>query len=337
MELQTALESGKFTVSELTAAINNTKVPRTRIAELGLFKEKGIRTTTVEIEFKDGQIQLVEETDRGLDGKPLDDPDRKSVTFKAIHLPVPGRIMADDVQNLRAFGSETELEQLQSVIDEKSEIARLSLDTTIEYFRLGAIFGKVIGKNGNVILDLFKTFDLIEKDGESTVNFNKPLRSQLVQIKRDSEKQQKGIKAKTYRGFCTAEFMDQLMEDPDFVKAFDREQNGQKLRDDIRTGVLWQGIFWEEYDTCVGGKDFLKDKGYGAVVFPEDKPNFFLTRFAPADYMETVNTVGLPYYSAAEPLSLNKGIKTENQSNPINVCTSPLAVRRIKFTPKTQA
>lgn len=334
MEVQAALESNKFEVRALTAAVNNLDIPKTRIAELGLFQEKGIRTTTVEIEFKDGQIQIVEEAERGEDGKPLDDPERKIVTFKAIHLPVPGKIMADDVLNMRAFGSESEIEELQTLIDEKSELARMSIDATIEYFRIGAIFGKVIGKNGNTLVDLFKVFDLKVADGESSVDFNKPLRSQLVQVVRDSESHQKGIKAKRYRAFCTPDFIDELMEDEGFVKAFERANNGQVLRDDIRPGVFWQGVYWEEYDTKVGKKDFLKDRNYGAVVFPEDKPNFLLTRFAPANYNETVGTVGLPYYGAAEPLSLNKGIKMENQSNPINVCTSPLAVRRIKFTAK---
>lgn len=337
MELPAALESGKFLMKELTAAINSIETPRTRIAELKLFKEKGIRTTSVDIEFKDGQIQLVDPSERGGDGKELDDPDRKVVTFKAVHLLVTGKVMADDILGIRAFGSQTELEELQTVINEKSELARLSIDATIEYFRIGAIFGKVLNKNGDVILDLFKVFDLKEADGESKVDFNLPLRAQLVQVKRDSEKNQKGIKAKIYRGLCTPEFMDQLMEDPDFVKAFERYNNGQALRDDVRTGVFWQGVYWEEYDTSVGKKDFLKDRNYGAVVFPEDKVNLFLTRFAPAPYTSTVGTTGLPYYSASELLSMDKGVKLEHQSNPLNVCTSPLAVRRIKFTPKTPA
>ncbi|UTZ44649.1 major capsid protein [Vibrio campbellii] len=334
MEIQAALDSGKFTIRELTAAINNMTMPRTRIAELKLFKEQGVRTTHVDIEYKDGQIQLVEEVERGEDGKPLDDSERKIFTFKAVHLPVPGAVWADDIQDNRAFGSEDELEDLQSVINEKLENARLSLDATIEYFRIGAIFGKVLGKNGNIIVDLFKVFEIKIADGESSVDFNKPLRTQLLQVKRDSEKHQKGIKAKRYRGFCTPEYFDQLLEDEGFYKAFERQNDGQALRDDMRGGVYWQGVYWEEYDTRVGDKDFLKDRNYGAVVFPEDKANLFLTRFAPANYKDTVNTKGLPYYTNSSPMKMDKGVELESQSNPINVCTSPLAVRRIKFTPK---
>nr|AKN36016.1 elements of external origin; phage-related functions and prophages [Vibrio sp. F12 FF_152] len=207
MEMQQALESGKFSITELTAAINNMDVPRLRLAELKLFEEKGIRTTTIDIEYKDGQIQLVEDVERGEDGKPLDDPNRKIVSFKAVHLPVPASVSADDVLNTRAFGTSDELEELQAVIDEKLDIARQSLDATIEYFRFGAIFGKVLSKNGTVIVDLFKAFEISEANGENTIDFNNPLATQLLQVKRDSEKQQKGIKDQKVPCFLSSGFL----------------------------------------------------------------------------------------------------------------------------------
>ncbi|MCG7551565.1 major capsid protein [Pseudoalteromonas sp. Of7M-16] len=333
MEVQAALESGKFEIRSLTASINNLETPKTRLAELALFEEKGIRTTVIDIEYKDGQIQLVEDVERGADGKPLDDPNRKIYQFRAVHLPVPGSVFADDIQNNRAFGEEDELESLQDVIDEKLDIARQSLDVTIEYFRFGAIFGKVYGKGDRLIVDLFKVFDIKETDGENTIDFNKPLRTQLLQVKRDSEKNQNGIKAKSYRVFCRPEFFDQLLEDEAFYKAFERQNDGQSLREDVRRGLFWQGAWWEEYDEKFGDKDPMPTK-YGAVFVPEGKPKMFMTYFAPANYNETVNTVGLPYYTNSEPKKMNKGVDLESQSNPINVCTSPLSVRRIKFTKK---
>lgn len=336
MEVNDALETGAFTIKNLTAAINNLDVPRTRLAELKLFEEKGIRTTTVDIEYKDGQIQLVENVERGDDGKPLNNAERKIYTFRAVHLPVPASVFADDIQNNRAFGEETELELLQDVINGELENSRQSIDITIEYFRFGAIFGKIYGKSGGLIVDLFKVFEIKEVDSENTIDFNLALATQLLQVKRDSEKNQKGVKAKTYRVFCRPEFFDQMLENEAFSKAFERQNNGEALRDDVRKGVFWQGSYWEEYDEKFEDKDPLPAK-YGAVMVPMDKPRMFLTRFAPANYNETVNTLGLPYYTNSEPKRMNKGVDLESQSNPINVCTSPLAVRRIKFTPKTPA
>ncbi|EMJ7098670.1 major capsid protein [Vibrio parahaemolyticus] len=327
MELQQALESEKFTVSSLTAAINNIEQPPMRIAELGIFEERGIRTTTMEVEYKDGQIIIVPEKERGADGTHTDDRERKTYTFKAVHLPLEGSIYADDIQNVRAFGTESELEQLDTLIAEKQEDHKMSLDATIEYHRIGALAGKVLGSKGDVIVDLFKVFGIQANANKHEIDFAKPIRSQLVDVKRQSEKNQKGVKGRRYRGFCSSTFFDQLMDNEDFVKAFERQADAAALRNDVRGGIEWQGVIWEEYDEEVNGKRLIADGE--ALVFPEDKPKLFLTRFAPANYNETVNTTGLPYYGKSEPKRMGKGVDIESQSNPINVCTNPLAVRRL--------
>ena len=49
----------------------------------------------------------------------------------------------------------------------------------------------------------------------------------------------------------------------------------------------------------------------------------------PANYMETVNTIGLPYYAKQEPMDFDKGIEVETQSNPIHLCTRPAAICKL--------
>lgn len=327
MELQQALESEKFTISSLTASINNVVMPPMRIAQLGIFEERGISTTSVEIEFKDGEIIIVPEKERGADGTHTEDRERKLYTFKAVHLPLEGSIYADDIQNVRAFGSETELEQLDSLIEEKHEDHRMSLDATIEYFRAGALTGKIIGASGNTIVDLHSVFGITPAQVTNEIDFTKPLRSQLLKVKTDSKKNQKGVKGRRYHVLCSETFFASLMDNEDFVKAFDRAQEGAALRNDVSGGVEWQGLTWEQYEDEINGKKLIPEGE--ARAFPVDKPKLFITRFAPANYNETVNTKGLPYYSKSEPKRMGKGVDIESQSNPINICTNPLAVRRL--------
>jgi hypothetical protein len=329
MDLQQAFESGKFEVKNLTVSINNAEVPRTRLAELGLFEEQGVSTTSVEIEYQDGQIILVPEKPRGAPGTNMDDRERKTYTFNAIHLPLEDSIKADAVQNVRAFGSETEAEMLQTVIDNKMQDMKASQEATLEFLRVGAMFGKVMGATGKVIEDLYARFGISAKDLYDEIDFSGTIRTQLLGSKRKSETAQKGVKAKNYRAFCSPEFFDKLLEDEGFQKAFDRFQNGSALRDDVRSGVKWNDIIWEEFDTTVGSTVFIK-AGEAALV-PMDKPKLFITRFAPANYAETVNTIGLPHYAKAELKKYGKGVDIESQSNPIVVCTAPLAVRRLKI------
>jgi hypothetical protein len=46
--------------------------------------------------------------------------------------------------------------------------------------------------------------------------------------------------------------------------------------------------------------------------------------------VETVNTIGLPYYAKSKVLDFDKGFQLEAQSNALNICTRPRAI--IKLT-----
>ena len=62
------------------------------------------------------------------------------------------------------------------------------------------------------------------------------------------------------------------------------------------------------------------------VRFVPKVPEMYLTRFAPADYIETVNTIGLPRYAKQWPRLNGKGIDMEVQMNAMSWCTRPEAL-----------
>ena len=66
-----------------------------------------------------------------------------------------------------------------------------------------------------------------------------------------------------------------------------------------------------------------------AYAVPKGVPERFITRFAPADYMEAVNTNGLPYYAKQEAGKFGKAVELEAQSNPLHLCTRPRAVIKL--------
>ena len=65
---------------------------------------------------------------------------------------------------------------------------------------------------------------------------------------------------------------------------------------------------------------------------PLGVPDLFITRFAPADYEETVNTMGLPRYMRQYMMPNGKGRHIEVESNPISLCTRPTALRKLMLT-----
>ena len=86
-------------------------------------------------------------------------------------------------------------------------------------------------------------------------------------------------------------------------------------------------MIFEVYDGGTSAGDFIPD-GI-AYAYPEGVPGMFQSKFAPADYMETVNTQGLPFYAKQEPMPFNKGIIGEAQSNPIHFNSLPEAVIKL--------
>ncbi|MGL5093661.1 MAG: major capsid protein [Aeromonas sobria] len=336
MSIKAAADAGKFTVQNLTLAINKSKVAKLRLAALALFEEKGITTTHCDIEFKDGKLIIVTEKERGAEGDRLTAAERIMKPFKTLHLPVWGEIKADDLQNVRKFGQEYDNdaggERWDEVVDEEVTRMRQSIELTIEMMRFGALSGVVLGKAGNVIHNFFTEFGLDIEDAKNVIDFTKPkgVRNQMAAALRESKKHQAGVKATQYRAFCSASFMDALLEDEGFRKAYERFNDSKAFREDVRGGILWDGILWEEHTEELPDGTLMVPEGEARLV-PENNKGLFVTRFAPANYAETVNTMGLPLYSAAEMQDFNKGVDLEAQSNPLNVCTSPLAVRHLSI------
>ena len=58
----------------------------------------------------------------------------------------------------------------------------------------------------------------------------------------------------------------------------------------------------------------------------------FRTWFAPADFVETVNTIGLPRYAKQRVMDFDKGVQIHTQSNPLPICLKPRAVIRCKMS-----
>ena len=124
MLLDVFFKGDAFNQASLTASINKLPYVPGRIGERGWFKKKPINTTSVIIEEKHGTLALVPAAARGSMPNMQPPETRNARSFLVPHIPLNGAIMADDVQNIRAFGSETELEAVSTKVNEKLEAMR---------------------------------------------------------------------------------------------------------------------------------------------------------------------------------------------------------------------
>lgn len=162
MPLVNVFKNKLFRTTTLTAAINATETPPQRIAQLGLFEEQGVPTTSVVIERKNSRLDIAPVLPRGADPTPMKDPERQGLPFIIPHVPVRDRLMADELQDVREFGSEDQMVGVESARDEKLQTMDDTLTVTEEYHRLGAIQGLILDKDGSVLLDLYDEFEVTE-------------------------------------------------------------------------------------------------------------------------------------------------------------------------------
>ena len=312
-----------FSVVSLTKAIEDTPFVPGRVGQLGIFSEEGVSTTSISIEKVGSTVSLVPAASRGSSGRPMGNDKRQMIPFTATHLPQRASILADEVQNLRAFGSETEVETAQRLMNRKLAKMRRDLDTTIEYQRIGAIKGSILDSDGTTeLLNLHTAFGTSVTSHSLVLGTaGTPVRNKVIEARRKMEAALGGLTYSGARVLCSASFFDALVGHAKVEAAFDRYMNGEFLREDQRGGFYFAGVFWEEYRGQVGATKFIADGE--AWMVPEGVPDLFVTNYAPADYMETVNTLGQAYYAKQEPKDFNKGIDVETQSNPIHICTRP--------------
>lgn len=322
-------ESDIFSLQSLTAAINDVDYKPRRLGEMGIFQEQGVATTSVVIERQGMQLGLVPAKERGAPGSVVGSDKRTGITFSAIHLPTTATILADEVQNVRAFGTEDQEQAVQSVVNARLGKMAARLDVTHEYHRIGAVKGQILDADGSTVLvDLYSAFGI----NQTTVPF--ALNTDTTDVRGKCldtlESIEAGLGDLFFSGatvLCGKSFWRKLISHPDVKEAYMYQQS-ERLRADGRESFTFGGLTFERYRGNVGGVSFISDTEAYAVPMGVDE--LFISRFAPADYMAAVNTLGLPMYSSSELMRHGKGVELEAQSNPIHLCTRPRAVIKLK-------
>jgi hypothetical protein len=318
-------EDDAFSVSSLTAAINDQEYLPGRISSLGLFREEGISTLTVQIEKDGDTLALVPAGERGTSGLVVGGTKRTLIPFNTVHLPERFTIKADEIQGIRAFGTRSELQAVQDVVNKRLAKARRQLDATHEFQRMGALNGQILDADGKTsLLDIYKVFGVTRKKLPMGLgNPETELRVRAAEALDMQEEALGSITSTGSRAFCGKNFWNKLIVHRSVKETYLNTMQAASLRGDARESFEFGGIVWERYRGKVAGVSFVHDDK--ALLIPEGVPDLYISSFAPADYMETVNTQGIPYYSKIEPLPFNKGVAGEAQSNPLHLCTRPLA------------
>ena len=329
-----------FSMASLTAAINLIPNRYDRLEQLGLFPAKPVRTRTIVLEEKAGVLNLLPSLPVGSPGTVGMRGKRTLRSFVIPHIPHDDVVLPEEVLGLRAFGSENEFASIASVLAEHLETMRSKHAATLEYLRMGALKGVILDADGRELYNLFDEFKITPK----TINFalgnsKTEVLDKCLELKRYLSSSLQGERMNSVHCLVSPEFFTKLVSHASVKEAYKLWNDGQALRSDMRAGFPFAGIMFEEYvgeASVPNGSGGWKTQRFiepdQAHAFPLGTIDTFATYFAPADFNETVNTLGQPLYAKQAPRPFERGTDLHTQSNPLPLCQRPALLVQLTAT-----
>lgn len=321
----------RFSVETLSAIINEDDFVPSRIEKLGIFRAKPINTTKTAIEKKKGVLKLIPPTPRGGPGTTVKEGNRSLVELKVPHFEVNDAFYAESVQDKREFGGEALQSAMVSIL-EKLIAARTNLLATEEHARMGAIKGIVTYADGSS-LNLYDELDVTAPaktwlDLSNTAATDGALRRACSGVVRKVMDRLGAFPMSGVHAFCGDDFFDDLLTHPEVRETYRGTSEAAFLRsglvDEKTPGAYaafsFGGITFENYR---GGADATFVEPTECRVFPLGVPDLFISAYAPADYLETVNTEGERFTAKIRPMSNEKGANIDVQMNALQYCSRP--------------
>jgi len=326
-----------FGCVQLTDSFNNVPFVPGRAGQIVDWREIGVSTTTVMVEERGGVLTMLNPQARGGPGVALEKRRGVARSLTIPHYEVNDFVNADEVQNVRAFGSETALMTIQQLINERLEDHALAHDPTVELQRVGALRGIILNADGSTLYNLYTEFGV---SAETEIDFDldnaNPVSGQLMKkcndVKRKVANTLGGVPFMGIHAFCGDNFFDDLTSFAEVVDSY----KGTSMAAVLREGFVYPngnqvygafefgGIVWENYRGFNGASAIVNtDKCH---IFPVGVPGLYRTVNAPADYPETVNTLGLRRYARQYASHNGKGIHLDTQTNSLSYCVRPKAL-----------
>jgi hypothetical protein len=325
---------GIFSLAEVAAAINI--IPNTygRLNELGLFPVRGVLTTNVVIEEANGSLGLIPTTAYGAPGPMGSIGKRRVRSFTIPKLEYNEYVSPQEVQNVRAFGSNEQM-SLASILNDRLTTARAKHDLTLEWLRMGALRGQILDADGSTVLfNLFTEFGVTEKVvdfvlGTTTTAVSDKCR----EVMRHVEDNLLGESMSRVHVLVSPEFYDKLIRHPNVEKAYaNYAEAAQRIGGDLRSGFTFAGLTFEEYravatNTSGAASRFIPANDGRA--FPVGTVNTFRTLAGPADFNEAVGSLGQVYYAKTIPAKFDRGYEVHTQANVLPLCMRPSVLVRV--------
>lgn len=321
-----------FSAISMTAAIQDMETVPGFLRSLNLFTPNPIRTTDFFVEKRGQTLNIIPTTERG-SPRSRRSIDRRNVrNFKTVRLAESDKLMADDIQGIRAFGSETELMAVQTEIARRQMILGNDLGATQERHMLSSINGILLDADDSEIYDFWDEFGIVQP---SEINFDWAAKTGVKKFIAEQVTRPiiRALGGRATPGMevialCGDSFFDKLQENSEYRATYLQTEAARTLLqsnvfEEVRAwGVRWINYRGTDDNTTIG---VASDK---CKIFPRGVPNVFQAVYSPAEGFDFVNTLGLERYSmiVPDPTVRNEYVDLDVASYCLYVCTTPSAL-----------
>ncbi len=331
-------ESDAFNMIAMTRNINKFPNQYSRLQEMGLFVPEPVASRSVMLEWFEGVINILVSQPPGAPGALNQMGKRKVESVTIPHYPLDDVLKPEEYSGIREFGSSSQLQTAATVMARKLMTMRSKHDITTEWLMMGALKGIVYDGDGTVLVNLFSKFQVQQKTIAFALNSETTdVEGKCDEVKRHIRKNLKGEMMSGIHALVDPTFMSALKAHPK-VKEWRKEHpesvSALMSQRDASRFFAFAGILFEEYEAeapvVPGGEatPFIAS-GHGHA-FPTGTADTFKIYYAPADFIETANTLGLPYYAKQEPRKFNRGTDVHTQSNKLPICRRPEVLVTLK-------
>jgi hypothetical protein len=322
-----------FSMLELTRGLQEVPYKPGLIRSLGLFNFRPIRTRQFAIESRGGTLSLIPFSERGAPGSQGTGDGRTIRDFRTRHFKKEDTIWASEVAGIRAFGSETELQQVQAEVAYRGQKLRNDAELTFEFHMLNALSGMVYDTDGStVVYNWYTEFGITQA---AEINFDLAaaspakgaLRKKCFEVITAMEADIGGLVPGSVQveAVCGTNFWRDLTSHPDVIDTWLYAQKASDLASKPADVFDWGGIRWRRYR---GGSGVAMNTDK-CKLYPMGIDGLFEQYASPPDTFDLVNTPGMETYFRMIPdTKRNEFVTVEMEANPMFVCTRPAVLRQ---------
>lgn len=318
-----------FSIANMSLAIQKYPYQPTWLDSLKLFKPgPGLTGKVAQLEYGLNSVRLVAASAWGDAMKTVSrDATRKLYPINVPHLTRHDHLLADSLAGVRAFGTGNETQTWDNAVADKQQRHRKDFDLTLDFHKLKLLTtGKILDADGSTVLvDLFTLLGISQSqvffDLAGTPNIKGTMRTvHRAMANALGNEPMRGIIA-----LCSDTFFDTLLNLAEIKTAFAAWQgSAQMLQNQQVDEFTYAGVRWKNITGSIGGSAIVAANE--CALIPD--ADIWYEDYAPADTIETVNTLGQPFYSWMTEMEDSRGMNMYFQCNPIHLCSHPGAIFR---------